>query len=97
MGRKAHCHIKTWNGGLLLDIEAPSLMFQHNGGVGVVKMPNRHIEMRQGGILGSGEAKQKKLAIQALFSCSAGERTCWEGWGCVRGIGNMSVELGTCW
>ncbi len=92
MGQKAHCHIKTRDGGLLLGIEALALMFQHNGGVGVVKMPHCRIETRQGGVVGSGEAEQKKHALYGAFflfgrwrDMSVGLGTCQWGWGHVSG------------
>ena len=58
MGRKAHRRVKTRDGGLLLGIEAPSLVFQHDGRVGVVKTPHRRVETRQGGVVSSGEAER---------------------------------------
>jgi len=88
VGRKAHCHIKTWGGRLLLGIEAPSLVFQHNGGVGVVKMPHCHVEMRQGGVVGSGETKQKNTPYRCIFSVQRMR-------GCVGRVGDVSGELGT--
>ncbi len=101
MGRKAHRCVETRDGGLLLGIEALALVFQHDGGVGVVKMPHCRIETRQGGVVGSGEAEQKKHALYGAFflfgrwrDMSVGLGTCQWGWGHVSGVGDMSVGVG---
>ena len=53
MSGKAHCRAETRQGGLLLGVEAPSLVFRHNWGARVVKTAPSRVSTRDGAMGGA--------------------------------------------
>ena len=90
-GRKAHQHIKTQNGGLLLVTEALRFVFRHDSGAGVVKNTPPLCRNTRRRCCGHWKAVQmlnrKNAPHRAHFSV-------WRVEGRVGGVGDVSVGVG---